>query len=151
TAAELIDLLRRGLVVENSDHLGKLSAQILNRAADRLRFLVDVGLGYLTLDRPARSLSGGEMQRVRLTAAFGSRFVNMLYVLDEPTTGLHPHDTERLIAAIERLRDAGNSVVIVEHDATLIRRADQVIDIGPGAGCEGGRVVFQGAPQDLAS
>jgi excinuclease ABC subunit A len=149
TAAELIGLIQVGIPGENSDQQRQLSAQILDRAADRLRFLVDVGLGYLTLDRPARSLSGGETQRVRLTAAFGSRFVNLLYVLDEPTTGLHPHDTQRLIAAIERLRDAGNTVVIVEHDATLIRRADQVIDTGPGAGREGGRVVFQGTPPDL--
>jgi excinuclease ABC subunit A len=151
TAAELLGFIRAGISLENSCQQRKLSAQILGRAADRLEFLIEAGLGYLTLDRPARTLSGGEIQRVRLTAAFGSRFVNMLYVLDEPTTGLHPHDTERLLAAIERLRDAGNTVVIVEHDAALIRRADQVIDIGPGAGRDGGRVVFQGTPRDLAS
>jgi excinuclease ABC subunit A len=147
----LLDFIRPGIPVENSDPQRKLSDQILARAADRLEFLIDVGLGYLTLDRPARTLSGGEMQRVRLTAAFGSRFVNILYVLDEPTTGLHPHDTERLLSAIGRLRDAGNTVVIVEHDAALIRRADQVIDIGPGAGHDGGQVIFQGTPRDLAS
>ncbi len=134
-----------------SEQRRRLSANILGQAAARLEFLIDAGLGYLTLDRPARTLSGGEAQRVRLTAAFGSKFVNMLYVLDEPTTGLHPHDTERLVAAIERLRDAGNTVVVVEHDATLIRHADLVIDIGPGAGREGGRVVFQGTPKELLS
>jgi excinuclease ABC subunit A len=151
TAAELLGFIHAGIPFENSDLQRKLSAEILGRAADRLEFLIDAGLGYLTLDRPARTLSGGEMQRVRLTAAFGSRFVNMLYVLDEPTTGLHPHDTDRLLAAIERLRDAGNTVVIVEHDAALIRRADQVVDIGPGAGRDGGQVIFQGTPRDLAS
>jgi excinuclease ABC subunit A len=150
TAAELVAFVRSDLPDQDSEQKQKLSAQIVDRTANRLQFLIDVGLGYLTLDRPARSLSGGEMQRIRLTAAFGSRFVNLLYVLDEPTTGLHPHDTERLIAAIERLRDAGNTVVVVEHDATLIRRADEVIDIGPGAGREGGRIVFQGSPRDLA-
>jgi excinuclease ABC subunit A len=129
----------------------QMSEQILTLAANRLEFLINVGLGYLTLDRLARTLSGGEAQRVRLTAIFGAKFVNMLCVLDEPTTGLHPRDTERLLAAIQRLRDAGNTVVVVEHDATVIRQADQVLDIGPGAGRDGGRVVFQGTPQELAS
>ncbi|MGE5192920.1 MAG: excinuclease ABC subunit A, partial [Deltaproteobacteria bacterium] len=130
-----------------SEQQRQLSAQILAQTTARLEFLIDVGLGYLTLDRPARTLSGGETQRVRLTAAFGSKFVNMLYVLDEPTAGLHPCDTARLLAAIKQLRDAGNTVVIVEHDSTLIRHADQVFDIGPGAGRDGGRVVFQGTPK----
>jgi excinuclease ABC subunit A len=148
-AAELLAFIRESDSCHERQQ--ELSEQILALAANRLEFLIEVGLGYLTLDRPARTLSGGEAQRVRLTAAFGSKFVNMLYVLDEPTTGLHPRDTERLLTAIQRLRDAGNSVVVVEHDATIIRHADQVIDIGPGAGREGGRIVFQGTPQELAA
>ncbi len=134
-----------------SDDERRICGQLVAQITARLDYLVDVGLAYLTLDRPARTLSGGEAQRVRLTAAFGSKFVNLLYVLDEPTTGLHACDTERLLASIERLRDAGNSVVLVEHDAAVIGRADQVIDIGPGAGSEGGRVVFQGPPAELAA
>jgi excinuclease ABC subunit A len=106
-------------------------------------------LGYLTLDRPLRTLSVGEAQRVQLTAALGSNLVNVLYVLDEPTTGLHPRDTERLMAAIGRLREAGNTVVVVEHDVQVIERADLAIDIGPGAGREGGRIVFHGPPGEL--
>jgi excinuclease ABC subunit A len=141
TASTLLDGL--------SEEQQRLSRQILAQAISRHQFLIDVGLGYLTLDRPARTLSAGEAQRVRLTAAFGSKFVNMLYVLDEPTTGLHPRDTERLVAAIKRLRDAGNTVVVVEHDPAVIREADQVVEIGPGAGPEGGQVVFQGTPQAL--
>lgn len=128
-----------------------LADQIRAQIVPRLDYLIDVGLGYLTLDRPVRTLSRGEAQRVRLTAAFGSRFVNMLYVLDEPTAGLHPRDTQTLLAAIGRLRDAGNSVVVVEHDAAIIGQADQVIDIGPGAGRDGGRIVFQGSPRELAA
>lgn len=129
----------------------RLAEHILSQAIARLEYLREVGLEYLTLDRPARTLSGGEAQRVRLTAALGSKFVNMLYVLDEPTTGLHPRDAERLLTAVRRLQGAGNTVVVVEHDATIIRHADQVIDIGPGAGREGGRVVFQGSPAELAA
>ena len=158
TAAELLDLLKSATNNEPVAYLdgtlekpSKLPGQILAQAVGRLEFLIETGLPYLTLDRPARTLSGGEAQRVRLTAAFGSKFVNMLYVLDEPTTGLHARDTERLLAAIRRLRDAGNTVVVVEHDGLVIRRADQVIDIGPGAGREGGRVVFQGTPDLLAA
>ena len=134
-----------------SDEQRTFAERILTQARARLEFLDQMGLAYLTLDRPARSLSGGQAQRVRLTAALGSNFVNMLYVLDEPTAGLHPRDTERLLSAIERLRDAGNTVVVVEHDAMVIRRADHAIEIGPGAGRDGGRIVFQGHPDDLAS
>ena len=140
-----------GAAFGRSDEERRVCEQLVAQIAARLDYLVDVGLAYLTLDRPARTLSGGEAQRVRLTAAFGSKFVNLLYVLDEPTTGLHPRDTERLLASIERLRDAGNSIVLVEHDAAVIIRADHVIDIGPGAGSEGGRVVFQGPPTELAA
>lgn len=124
---------------------------MLDQAQARLKYLVDVGLGYLTLDRTLRTLSGGEAQRVALTGALGSSLVNMLYVLDEPSVGLHPRDVDRLIGAIAALRDRGNSVVVVEHEEAMIRAADQVIEIGPGAGERGGEVVFQGTPQELLS
>ena len=110
----------------------------------RLQFLDDVGLDYLTLDRPSASLSGGEMQRIRLATQIGSGLTGVLYVLDEPTIGLHPRDNERLIATLKGLRDKGNTVVIVEHDEEMMRTADHIIDLGPGAGREGGKVMYQG-------
>lgn len=125
---------------------------MLDQVRARLGFLDAVGLGYLTLDRTLRTLSGGETQRVALTSALGSSLVNMLYVLDEPSVGLHPRDVDRLVDALRSLRDRGNSVVVVEHEESVIRAADQIIEIGPGAGERGGRVVFQGtAEQMLAS
>jgi len=126
-----------------------IAATILSQLSARLDYLQRVGLGYLNLDRVMRTLSGGESQRVALTAALGSSLVNTLYVLDEPTAGLHPRDNERLIGAIEQLKNAGNTVVVVEHDETFMRRADQLIDIGPGAGRAGGRLIFQGPPQQI--
>ncbi len=111
----------------------------------RLRYLVDVGLGYLTLDRQSRSLSGGEVQRINLTTALGTSLVNALFVLDEPSVGLHPRDIGRLIGVLRRLRDAGNTIVVVEHDPDVIRAADLVLDMGPGAGERGGEVVFFGS------
>ncbi len=147
--SELREFLDTGIASLSSQQR-RLAEKILMQVRARLEYLRQVGLDYLTLDRCLRTLSGGESQRVRLTAALGSKFVNMLYVLDEPTTGLHPRDTERLLAAIGRLRNAGNTIVVVEHDAALIRHADQVIDIGPGAGGDGGRVVFQGPPAELS-
>ena len=122
---------------------------LLEQVQSRLRYLCDVGLGYLPLDRTIRTLSGGEAQRVAMTATLGSNLVNMLYVLDEPSVGLHPCDVERLTDAILRLRDRANTVVVTEHEATIIRRADQVVEFGPGAGETGGKVVFQGTPQEL--
>jgi excinuclease ABC subunit A len=122
---------------------------MLEQVAARLGYLEQVGLGYLTLDRTVRTLSGGEMQRVALTSALGSSLVNMLYVLDEPSAGLHPQDTPPLVTAIKRLRDRGNSVVVVEHDEALIRAADQLVEIGPGAGRNGGKIVFQGTPAEI--
>jgi excinuclease ABC subunit A len=122
---------------------------MLDQAQSRLKYLVDVGLGYLTLDRTLRTLSGGESQRVALTSALGSGLVNMLYVLDEPSVGLHPRDIERLTGAVRGLRNRGNSVVVVEHEESMIRAADQVIEIGPGAGERGGEVVFQGTPDEM--
>lgn len=123
-----------------------LLKSILPQIESRLGYLQSAGLNYLTLDRPMNSLSSGEAQRVSLTGALGSSLVNTLYVLDEPTAGLHPRDTERLLLAVERLRDSRNTVVVVEHDPLFMRRADQLVDIGPGAGRDGGRVVYQGPP-----
>ena len=117
---------------------------ILGEVRSRLGYLVEVGLGYLTLDRPTRSLSGGETERVNLTTCLGTRLVNTLFVLDEPSVGLHPRDTGRLVDILQKLRDAGNSVVVVEHEASVMRAADQIVDLGPGHGESGGRIVFQG-------
>lgn len=116
----------------------------------RLGFLIEVGLGYLTLDRPTRTLSGGETERVNLTTCLGSRLVNTLYVLDEPSVGLHPRDTDRLIGILHRLRDIGNTVVVVEHESAVMRAADQIVDLGPGHGETGGHIVFQGPPSAMA-
>ena len=117
---------------------------IIAEITKRLQFLLDVGLDYLTLDRAASTLSGGEMQRIRLATQIGSGLTGVLYVLDEPTIGLHPRDNERLIATLKGLRDRGNTVVIVEHDEEMMRAADWIIDLGPGAGREGGRLMYQG-------
>ena len=121
----------------------------LSEVRARLGYLNAVGLGYLTLDRPTRTLSGGETERVNLTTCLGTRLVNTLFVLDEPSVGLHPRDTERLVRLLEQLRDAGNTVVVVEHEASVIRAADQVVDLGPGHGATGGEVVFQGTYREL--
>ncbi|MDZ4819762.1 MAG: excinuclease ABC subunit UvrA [Planctomycetota bacterium] len=121
----------------------------LTQLRSRLGFLCSVGLGYLTLDRALKTLSGGELARVTLTATLGSSLVQMLYVLDEPSVGLHPADVDRLVQAIVSLRDRGNSVVVVEHEETLIRAADQIVEVGPGAGERGGQIVFQGTPQEI--
>lgn len=126
-----------------------IAKEPLRQVLDRLRYLEQVGLSYLQIDRTLRTLSGGETQRVALTSALGSSLVNMLYVLDEPTAGLHPHDVERLRGAIEGLRKRGNTVIIVEHEESMIRGADEVIEIGPGAGEAGGQLVFQGTPEEL--
>ena len=117
---------------------------VLKEIVRRLRFLIDVGLDYLTLDRASATLSGGEMQRIRLATQIGSGLTGVLYVLDEPTIGLHPRDNERLVATLKGLRDRGNTVVIVEHDEEMMRSSDYIIDLGPGAGREGGRVMYQG-------
>jgi excinuclease ABC subunit A len=121
----------------------------LNEVRARLGYLEDVGLGYLTLDRPTRSLSGGETERVNLTTCLGTRLVNTLFVLDEPSVGLHPRDTRRLVRILEQLRDAGNTVVVVEHEASVMRAADEIIDLGPGHGAAGGQVVFQGPYSEI--
>jgi excinuclease ABC subunit A len=126
-----------------------IAAPILREIRARLRFLDDVGLGYLALDRQTRTLSGGEAQRIALANSLGASLVDTLYVLDEPTVGLHPRDTDRLLALLRQLRDAGNSLVVVEHDAAAIRAADHVVELGPGSGEKGGSVVFQGAVGEL--
>jgi excinuclease ABC subunit A len=122
---------------------------VLDEVCARLAYLEEVGLGYLALDRPTRSLSGGETERVNLTTCLGSRLVNTLYVLDEPSVGLHPRDTERLITILKRLRDSGNTVLVVEHEASVMRAADQIVDLGPGHGETGGRLVFQGTYEKI--
>ncbi|MCX7426113.1 MAG: excinuclease ABC subunit UvrA, partial [Planctomycetia bacterium] len=122
---------------------------MLEQVEHRLGYLEQVGLGYLTLDRTLRTLSGGEARRVALTSSLGSSLVNMLYVLDEPSIGLHPRDIGQLITAIRGLRDRLNTVVVVEHEESIIRAADQVIEIGPGAGERGGQVIFQGTPEEM--
>ncbi len=127
----------------------QVAKNILTEVNSRLHYLESVGLGYLTLDRPLRTLSAGESQRVALTAALGSNLVNMLYVLDEPTIGLHPHDIGPLVKAIGDLRDRSNTVAVIEHKESVIRSADQVVEIGPGAGEQGGEIVFQGTPVEL--
>jgi excinuclease ABC subunit A len=124
-------------------------ALALEEVRSRLGFLDDSGLGYLSLDRMTRSLSGGETERVNLTACLGSRLVNTLFVLDEPSVGLHPRDTARLVRIVRQLRDAGNTVVLVEHEAAVMRAADQIIDLGPGHGESGGEVVFQGTCEEI--
>lgn len=123
--------------------------EVLKEIRTRLQFLLDVGLEYLALDRPSRSLSGGEAQRIRLATQIGSELVGVLYILDEPSIGLHQRDNQRLISALKKLRDTGNSVIVVEHDKDMMMAADQVIDLGPGAGIHGGELVTQGKAEDL--
>jgi len=126
-----------------------IGERVLKEIGERLAFLKDVGLGYLTLDRSAATLSGGEGQRIRLATQIGSRLVGVMYVLDEPSIGLHQRDNARLIATLDSLRDLGNSVIVVEHDEETIRAADWVVDLGPGAGHHGGLVVAEGRPEDI--
>ncbi|MEX2121439.1 MAG: excinuclease ABC subunit UvrA [Pirellulales bacterium] len=129
----------------------QVGRMMIEQVRARLGYLATVGLGYLSLDRTLRTLSGGEAQRVALTSALGSSLVNMLYVLDEPSVGLHPQDTQRLLSAIRGLRDRGNTVVVVEHEEAFLRAADQLVEIGPGAGERGGQVVFQGTPAQIVT
>ena len=126
-----------------------IAAEILKEIRTRLRFLLDVGLGYLSLSRASGTLSGGESQRIRLATQIGSQLVNVLYILDEPSIGLHQRDNLRLISSLKKLRDVGNSVVVVEHDEDMMRAADYVVDMGPRAGRLGGNVVFEGTPEEM--
>ena len=128
---------------------GEIADRILKEVRERLRFLVNVGLDYLTLDRQADTLSGGEAQRIRLASQIGAGLVGVMYVLDEPSIGLHQRDNSRLLETLTRLRDLGNTVIVVEHDEDAIRSADHVVDIGPGPGVHGGQIVFSGPPEDL--
>src|SRR5471030_458915 len=147
--------IARALVTVRNWELGDRETQIAGRVVDeirrRLEFLSDVGLDYLSLERSAATLSGGESQRIRLATQIGSKLRGVLYVLDEPSIGLHPRDNDRLLNTLIRLRDMGNTVLVVEHDAETIARADYVIDLGPGAGRLGGELVAQGTPADIAA
>ena len=127
----------------------KIAEEILKEIRTRLDFMLEVGLDYLSLDRQSASLSGGESQRIRLATQIGSQLVNVLYILDEPSIGLHQRDNERLIASLKELRDIGNTVIVVEHDKDMMRSADYIVDIGPKAGRKGGEVVFQGTPAEM--
>src|SRR5205807_4036386 len=143
-ALELVDKLRfRGTHKTIADDL-------VPEISQRLRFMQNVGLGYLALGRSAKTLSGGESQRIRLAAQLGSNLRGVLYVLDEPTIGLHPRDNLRLLETLTALRKKGNSLVIVEHDEETMRRADHILDLGPRAGVHGGEVVAQGTLEDIA-
>ena len=130
-------------------HETEISKRLMTEIKNRLRFLVDVGLGYLTLNRPSNSLSGGESQRINLTTALGSSLVGSLYILDEPSIGLHSKDTYKLIHVLKELQSLGNTVIVVEHDEDIIRAADYLIDLGPDAGTHGGEVVYQGVPSEI--
>ena len=139
-----------GLVERMDGKKAVIAREVVKEITARSGFLLDVGLEYLTLDRSARSLSGGEAQRIRLATQIGSQLTGVLYILDEPSIGLHQRDDQRLIASLRSLRDGGNSVLVVEHDKEMMMSADHLIDIGPGAGEHGGRIVAQGDPRDLA-
>ncbi|HEY3884449.1 MAG TPA: excinuclease ABC subunit UvrA, partial [Vicinamibacterales bacterium] len=154
TITEYVDLpiaetLRVFDAIELTDREALIANRILREIRDRLRFLNDVGVGYLTLGRSAATLSGGEGQRIRLATQIGSNLTGVLYVLDEPSIGLHQRDNRALLSTLARLRDLGNTVVVVEHDEETIRTADYVVDLGPGAGEHGGEVIFQGTPAEL--
>ena len=144
-AGEWFEALPKQLNKKQND----IAVRILKEIRERLRFLMDVGLDYLTLARNSGTLSGGESQRIRLASQIGSGLTGVLYVLDEPSIGLHQRDNERLLRTLERLRDLGNTVIVVEHDEDAIREADYVVDVGPGAGIHGGRIVSQGTPAEV--
>lgn len=136
--------------LELNVHETQISKRLLTELNNRLQFLLDVGLGYLTLNRPSNSLSGGESQRINLTTALGSSLVGSLYILDEPSIGLHSKDTYRLINVLKELQSQGNTIIVVEHDEDIIRSADYLIDLGPEAGCNGGEIVFEGEPTKIS-
>jgi excinuclease ABC subunit A len=138
-----------GLEDRLNDRQNTIAKEVLKEIRSRLGFLSDVGLNYLSLDRTARTLSGGEAQRIRLATQIGSQLMNVMYILDEPSIGLHQRDNERLIGALKNLRDLGNTVLVVEHDKDMILEADHVIDVGPAAGLRGGEIVAQGTPADI--
>ena len=135
--------------LEFSGQKAQIAEKILKEIRDRLGFLVNVGLNYLSLSRSADTLSGGEAQRIRLASQIGAGLVGVMYVLDEPSIGLHQRDNERLLVTLNHLRDLGNTVIVVEHDEDAIRAADYIIDIGPGAGIHGGQVIAEGSYQQI--
>jgi excinuclease ABC subunit A len=135
--------------IKLNDRDAEIAHQILKEIRDRLQFMLNVGLNYLTLDRTARTLSGGEAQRIRLATQIGSSLMGVLYILDEPSIGLHQRDNAKLIATLKKLRDLGNTVIVVEHDAETMEEADWLLDVGPGAGEHGGRIVSQGTPAEV--
>ncbi|SDK68728.1 excinuclease ABC subunit A [Catalinimonas alkaloidigena] len=137
--------------LELPEHQQKVARRLLAEVQNRLRYLEDVGLGYLTLNRLTNTLSGGEYQRIKLSTSLGSALVGSMYILDEPSIGLHPRDTKRLIGVLETLRDLGNTVIVVEHEEEVMRAADQLIDIGPDAGVHGGELMFQGTVAEMSS
>jgi excinuclease ABC subunit A len=147
-ALALIELIGESRVARHASRNDPIS-HALSEVRARLAYLDEVGLGYLTLDRPTRTLSGGETERVNLTTCLGTRLVNTLFVLDEPSVGLHSRDTDRLVRILEKLRDTGNTVVVVEHEASVMRAADEIVDLGPGHGATGGHVVFQGPFREI--
>src|SRR5690606_13852415 len=149
-----MDIVELGQWLEGlEDRLGErqrvIAEQILKEIRKRTGFLLNIGLGYLTLNRPLRTLSGGEAQRIRLATQIGTQLTGVLYILDEPSIGLHQRDNLKLIQSLETLRDLGNSVIVVEHDRETIERADFVVDLGPGAGVNGGYLVSKGTPAEL--
>ena len=152
TAGELLDFFR---TLELTEYETSIVRKAVDEVVSRLQYVADVGLSYLTLDRACSTLSGGESQRISLVTALGSSLVGSMYILDEPSIGLHPRDTDRLIGVLKRLRDIGNTVVVVEHDEEIIKAADLLIDMGPLAGIDGGEVVFKGvaseaSPEDVS-
>ena len=137
--------------LELNEHDQRIASRLLKEIGNRLQYLVEVGVGYLTLDRRSNTLSGGETQRIDLATSLGSSLVGSMYILDEPSIGLHPRDTQRLIGVLKKLRDLGNTVIVVEHDEEVMRAADHIIDMGPMAGSHGGEVVFSGSHEGLTS
>ncbi|MBK9147863.1 MAG: excinuclease ABC subunit UvrA [Flavobacteriales bacterium] len=151
TSIPIAECLRFFEDLELNDAQHRIAARLLKEITNRLRYLVDVGVGYLTLNRRSNTLSGGETQRIDLATSLGSSLVGSMYILDEPSIGLHPRDTERLIGVLKKLRDLGNTVIVVEHDEEVMRAADHLIDMGPLAGSHGGEVVFSGPFEALAT
>jgi excinuclease ABC subunit A len=135
--------------IDLEPHEAKVANRLLKEITSRLEFMDQVGLGYLTLNRLTSTLSGGEYQRIKLATSLGSALVGSMYILDEPSIGLHPRDTDRLIGVLKELRDLGNTVIVVEHEDKVMKASDQIIDIGPDAGVHGGELLFQGKIEDL--
>lgn len=145
----IVDLAEWFKNLQLDDHRKKVAERLLTEINNRLQFLLDVGLGYLTLNRASNTLSGGESQRINLTTSLGSSLVGSLYILDEPSIGMHSRDTERLIGVLKKLRDIGNTVVVVEHDEDILRATDHLIDVGPNAGTLGGEIVYNGSAEEI--